>query len=104
MLAEAWEAQQKYGGVSGRVTKKEIHNMGPAFSQFDATRGRQKVPPPPRLNSDSNASTDPTGKGQRVKPPDQVAQGGRERAEPSGGVRTVAPFSSDLCQRRLLLH
>lgn len=92
MLAEAWEAQQKYGGVSGRVSKKEIYNMGPAFSHFDPTRGRQKgngIPPMP------SSKEQPVIDSQRC-PPEQKAPsrplGGDSQppGEPSSGMCTAS--------------
>lgn len=91
MLAEAWEAQQKYGGVNGRVTKKEIHNMGPAFSHFDPTRGRQK---PKVTTSDRTANkaesqqTRDQSKAEHV----QSVQGENPTPEASSGVGMVHLF------------
>lgn len=86
MLAEAWEAQQKYGGVSGRVTKKEIHNMGPAFSHFDPTRGRQKgMPPRPPA---AVHTQDSQARAQQQSAPSGVPQDTKQAAEPAGALLT----------------
>lgn len=95
MLVEAWEAQQKYGGVSGRVTKKEIHNMGPAFSHFDPARGRQKgVPPMP--SSKEQPTADSQGREQEQKAHLKPVQDNQQPADPSSGMCN-APRCNVVC-------
>ena len=89
MLAEAWEAQQNYGGVSGRVTKKEIHSMGPAFSHFDPTRGRQKgVPPGPPAAGEAQGVAS-QARAHHESMPSGAVQDKKQAAEPSGAPTTL---------------